>query len=90
MDLRRFRVQLQPRKHGKKLQTSYKGYMRVEKMLLQTLRGEFESLQMRKAESIFLLFSLLEKWATMTENICHPTLFMTEFLSVIVAPLTNL
>ncbi|KAL9453443.1 hypothetical protein AB3S75_009115 [Citrus x aurantiifolia] len=34
--------------------------------------------------------TLLEKWATMTENICHPTLFMTEFLSVIVAPLTNL
>ena len=34
--------------------------------------------------------ALLEKWATMTENICHPILFITKFLSFIVAPLTNL
>ena len=34
--------------------------------------------------------ALLEKWATMTENICHPTPLMIEFPSVIVAPVINL
>lgn len=71
MDLRRFRVQLQPRKHGKKLQTSYKGYRRVEKMHLQTLRGEFESLQMRKAESIFYYFSIALAVSNLLKRNCE-------------------
>lgn len=32
---------------------------------------------------------LLEKWANMTENICHLTSLITEFLFVIVALVIN-
>ena len=44
----------------------------------------------RSSKNLLVVRSLLEKWATMTENICHPTPLMTEFPFVIVAHLTNL
>ena len=34
-------------------------------------------------------YTLLEKWVTITENTCHPTPLMTEFLCVIVARVIN-